>query len=211
MTENQSGSRLRVLGEATGEPYRTRRADPTNRRIRGERSRMACNDGPMFEPSILNESAGIWAAPGLIIEPSRPELDPVAVLTCLIPLGVRSNDYRPGAESVNLVTSTLLAEGFALVTLLDPTALIELPFLADWSVDLDGELLESAESDNLIDDSGLGLGTPLNWRQALQRRGHLVLLMASHPDPGRIANPAAAVDTARREGNMVGAQVSVYQ
>jgi hypothetical protein len=60
---------------------------------------------------------------------------------------VHTSDSRVGAELVDVVLSSLLGQGFALLTSFDGPGLAALPLLADWSAKLDhgGQLLQLLE------------------------------------------------------------------
>jgi hypothetical protein len=75
------------------------------------------------------EGLAIWATPGLVTDPSDPTSEPVAALTCVPSLSVHTYDRHPGAEPVDVIATTLLSQGFALLAALDLTALTQLPVL----------------------------------------------------------------------------------
>jgi hypothetical protein len=160
------------------------------------------------------EGLAIWATPGLVTDLTDPAAEPVAALTCVPSLSVHTHDTHPGAEPVDVIATTLLGQGFALLAALDLTALTELPVLPGWSAELDttGQHLHVTDPTGSLYDGDLGAAVPTGWHRALDRRGVLVLLVASsgvdgsgHPDR------AAALDAARRAGGVVGAQIHMHQ
>jgi SAM-dependent methyltransferase len=165
------------------------------------------SSGDPIDPELaaaLEEATTLWASPSLIEDPARPDIGPVAVLTMTPSLTVHTSDDRPGAELVDLVVSSLLGQGFDLVTLIEPAELAALPPLPDWRATLDatGQLLEIHEPDAVFYDGTLGHGAPARWHQALRRCGRLVVLVAtaSAPDTShRYANILAFADRAARE------------
>jgi hypothetical protein len=75
------------------------------------------------------DGLAIWARPGLVTDPADPAAEPVAALTCVPALTVHTHDTHPGADPVDVIATTLLSRGFALLAALDLTALTELPVL----------------------------------------------------------------------------------
>jgi hypothetical protein len=160
------------------------------------------------------EGLAIWATPGLVTDPANPAAEPVAALTCVPSLSVHTYDRHAGAEPVDVIATTLLGQGFALLAALDLAALTELPVLPGWSAELDatGQHLHVTDPAGSLYDGDLGAAVPSGWYEALDRRGLLVLLVASSgvdgsDDPDR----AAALDAARRAGGVVGAQIRTHQ
>jgi hypothetical protein len=160
------------------------------------------------------EGPSIWATPGLVTDPSDPAAEPVAALTCVPTLSVHTQDARPGAEPVDVIATTLLGQGFALLAALDLAALTELPVLPGWVAEFDttGRHLHVTDPSGSLYDGDLGAAAPTGWHQALDRRGLLVLLVASSGiDGSNGPDRASALDAARRAGGVVGAQVRIQQ
>jgi hypothetical protein len=68
------------------------------------------------------DGLAIWARPGLVTDPADPAAEPVAALTCVPALTVHTHDTHPGADPVDVIATTLLSRGFALLAALDLTA-----------------------------------------------------------------------------------------
>ena len=79
-----------------------------------------------------------------------------------------THDDYPGAEPIDLVLSSLLAQGFALLAGFGPMELVELPVLVGWSARLDstGQLLELGKPDEVLYDGNLGPAVPMGWHRA---------------------------------------------
>jgi hypothetical protein len=124
---------------------------------------------------------------------------------------VHTSDSRPGAELVDVVLSSLLGQGFALLTSFDGPGLAELPLLADWSAQLDhgGQLLQLLEPGGSLYDGDLGAAVPDGWDETVRGRGQLVVLVGSAIDLG-IEDRSERIEDARRAGGVVGAQVPVH-
>lgn len=159
------------------------------------------------------EGLAIWATPGLVSDPADPAAQPVAALTCVPSLSVHTHDAHPGAEPVDVIATTLLGQGFALLAALDLTALTELPVLPGWTAALDatGRHLYVTDPAGSLYDGDLGAAVPSGWHQALDRRGLLAFLVAtSGVDGSDGLERAGALDAARRAGGVVGAQVRAH-
>ena len=158
------------------------------------------------------DGLAIWATPGLVTDPTNPAAAPVAALTCVPSLTVHTHDSHPGAEPVDVIATTLLSQGFALLAALDLTALTELPVLPGWAAQLDttGHHLHVTDPTGSLYLGELGAAAPTGWYPALERRGLLVLLVASGSNLDG-SEGAAALDAARRAGGVVGAQVRTQQ
>jgi hypothetical protein len=125
---------------------------------------------------------------------------------------VHTSDSRPGAELVDVVLSSLLGQGFALLTSFDGPGLAALPLLADWSAQLDhgGQLLQLLEPGGSLYDGGLGAVVPEGWNETVRGRGQLVVLVGSAIDLG-LGDRTEWIEDARRAGGVVGAQVPVHE
>jgi hypothetical protein len=161
------------------------------------------------------DGLAIWATPGLVTDPADPAAEPVAALTCVPSLSVHTRDTHPGAEPVDVIATALLGQGFELLAALDLTALTGLPVLPGWLAELDdtGRHLHVTDPTGSLCDGDLGGAVPTGWHQALDRRRLLVLLVASNgvDASDRAGDRAAALDTARRAGGVVGAQIRTHQ
>lgn len=85
--------------------------------------------------------------------------------------------------------------------------------LPGWAAELDatGRHLHVTDPGGSLYDGDLGAAVPTGWHQALERRGLLVVLVASSGVGSDSANPAYALDSARRAGGVVGAQIRARQ
>jgi len=107
-----------------------------------------------------------------------------------------------------VITSTLLGHGFELLVAFDRATLLRLPVLPAGppSWDAEGHRLHVAEPGGQRYDGNLGPALR-RVERALERRGLLVLLVASGVDLER-QDRAASVDAAGGAGpNVVGAQI----
>jgi len=167
-------------------------------------------DGPPPVPNL--EGLMIWASPGMVADVARTGAGTIAALTCVPSMTLHTRDQHPGAEAVDVIASTLLGHGFELLVAFDRATLLDLPVLPGWSAELaaDGHRLHVTEPGGTRYDGNLGPAVPSGWNEALERRGLLVLLVASGVDLER-PDRAASVDAARRAGNVVGAQIRIYR
>jgi hypothetical protein len=163
-------------------------------------------DGPAPVPNL--EGLMIWASPGMVTDVAGTGAGTIAALTCVPSMTLHTRDEHPGAEAVDVIASTLLGHGFELLLAFDRATLLDLPVLPGWSAELaaDGHRLHVTEPGGTRYDGNLGSAVPTKWREALLRRGLLVLLVASGVDLDQ-PDRAASVDAARRAGNVVGAQI----
>jgi hypothetical protein len=108
------------------------------------------------------------------------------------------------------VLSSLLGQGFALLTSFDGPGLAALPLLAEWSAQLDrgGRLLQLLEPGGSLYDGDLGTAVPDGWDETVRGRGQLVVLVGSTIDLG-LEDRTERIEDARRAGGVVGAQVPV--
>jgi hypothetical protein len=168
------------------------------------------SEGPPPVPNL--EGLMIWASPGMVTDAAGTGGGLIAALTCVPSLTLHTGDEHPGAEPVDVITSTLLGHGFELLVAFDRATLLDLPVLPGWSAELDaeGHRLHVAEPGGTRYDGDLGPALPSGWNETLERRGLLVLLVASGVDLERL-DRAASVDAARRAGNVVGAQIRTFR
>jgi hypothetical protein len=198
-----------------GAPRRTvSRATFPGRRFPGDAGRlgMAGDSGGLPDPAVLADGVTIWAAPGLVTDATRPDLGAIAALTCVPSMTLHASDDHPGADPVDLVASNLLGQGFALLTAFDPATLVALPILEHWVCALtpDGRRLTVLEPAGVLYDGDLASAVPAGWHDAVDRRGLLVLLVSTDTGlrgPGQVTS----MDSARRAGNVVAAQVRVQR
>lgn len=168
------------------------------------------SEGPPPVPNL--EGLMIWASPGMVTDVSGGGEGTIAALTCVPSMSPHTRDHYPGAEPVDLITSTLLGHGFELLVAFDRATLLDLPVLPGWSAELnaDGQRLHVTEPGGTRYDGNLGPAVLEGWNEAVERRGLLVLLVASGVDLEQF-DRAASVDAARRAGNVVGAQIRTYR
>jgi len=179
----------------------------------GERwSAMASDSGLPLDPDSFAAGVTIWASPGLVTDPARPDLGSIAALTVLPSLSLHTSDEHPGAEPVDVIASNLLAQGFALLTAFDPASLVALPILREWvgAVSPDGRRLTVVTPIGTLYDGELAEQIPPRWHEAINRRGLLVLLVSTDATlrgPGQVTS----MDDARQAGNIVAAQIRVQR
>ncbi|HEX4248095.1 MAG TPA: hypothetical protein VH008_09510 [Pseudonocardia sp.] len=168
------------------------------------------SEGPPPVPNL--EGLMIWASPGMVTDVTGSGAGTIAVLTCVPSMTLHTRDQHAGADPVDVIASTLLGHGFELLVAFDRATLLDLPVLPGWSAELDaeGHRLQVSEPGGTRYDGNLGPAVPSGWNDALERRGLLVLLVASGVDLERL-DRAASVDAARRAGNVVGAQIRTYR
>lgn len=169
--------------------------------------------GSESPPPVPNlEGLMIWASPGMVTDVSGGGAGTIAVLTCVPSRTLQTRDEHPGADPVDVVASTLLGHGFELLVAFDRATLLDLPILPGWSAELDtdGHRLHVTAPGGTRYDGNLGPAVPSGWNESLERRGLLVLLVASGVDLEQV-DRAASVDAARRAGNVVGAQIRTYR
>lgn len=173
---------------------------------------MGGDSGWLPDPPALADGVSIWAAPGLVTDATRPDLGPIAALTCVPSVSLHASDGHPGAEPVDLIASNLLGQGFALLTAFDPATLVGLPILERWvgALTPDGRRLTVLEPAGVLYDGDLATTVPAGWHDAVDRRGLLVLLVSSDAGlrgPGQVTS----MDAARRAGNVVAAQIRIQR
>jgi hypothetical protein len=102
------------------------------------------------------------------------------------------------------VLSSLLGQGFALLTSFDGPGLAGLPLLAEWSAQLDhgGQLLQLLEPDGSLYDGDLGAAVPEGWNETVRDRGQVVVLVGSAIDLG-LEDRTERIEAARRAGEVV--------
>ncbi len=168
------------------------------------------SSGDPIDPADLADVLTIWASPGIIEDPARPDLGPVAVLTLVPQMTVHTADDYAGAEPVDLIVSDLLRSGFGLLSRLDPAELTDLPTLDGWAAQLDpdGQRMRIVEPGGTFYDGDLGAAPPASWHDALHRRGRLVALFGSAVDIGA-ADRGERINDAAAGGGVVGAQLPV--
>jgi hypothetical protein len=130
----------------------------------------------------------------------------------ITPFTMHTSDSRAGAELVDVVLSSLLGQGFALLTSFDGPGLAALPPLADRSAQLDhgGPLLQLLEPGGSLYDGDLGAAVSDRWHKAVRGRGQLVVLVGSAIDLG-LEDRTERTEAARRAGGVAGAQVPVHE
>jgi hypothetical protein len=166
------------------------------------------SSGDSIDPADLADELTIWASPGVIDDPARPDLGPIAVLTLVPSITAHTSDDHPGAEQIDVIISDLLRSGFGLVSRLEAAELAELPTLGDWSALLDhnGQYLQITKPGGTLYDGDLGAAPPEGWHAALRRRRRLVTLVGSALDIGAV-DCGARIDRAAGTGGVVGAQL----
>lgn len=168
------------------------------------------NDEPIdpdLAAALDDEKLTLWASPGLLDDPDRPDLGQLAVLA-LVPSIIVQARPQPGAELIDVLTSSLLGSGFGLLARVEPVDLVALPVLDQWSalLDRDGGLLRITEPDGTLYDGDLGPAPPDGWHDALRHRGRLIVIFATGVDIGA-DDRGDRVDGAAAEGRIVGAQL----
>lgn len=145
--------------------------------------------------AALSEAMTLWATPGLV---DHSDHGPLALLALAPEIVVQTSDDHPGAELIDVVTSSLLGSGFGLLARLEPSELAELPVLDQWyaELELDRRVLRIIEPAGSFYDGDLGPQPPVGWHDALQRRGRLIVLFSSGVDSGG--------------GGLVGAQLPLH-
>lgn len=167
------------------------------------------SSGDPIDPADLADELTISATPGVIDDPARPDLGPIAVLMLVPSITMHTSDDHPGAEQIDVIISDLLRSGFGLVSRLDPAELVELPTLDDWAalLDHDGQNLQITEPGGpSLYDGDLGAAPPDRWHGALHRRQLLVALIGSAVDIGAV-DRGDRIDRAAGSGGVVGAQL----
>lgn len=153
------------------------------------------------------DSVRIWAAPGVITDPERPELGEFATLTVVSSVSAYTADPTPGADPVDVLLSGLLARGYALLPALNVEEFLALPVLEHWTVHhhADG-VLHVAEPAGVFYLGDLGAAAPPRWEPSLRQRGWLVVLVCAGVDLHRPDRNARIVRAIRR-GNVIAAQI----
>ncbi|MGH3611183.1 MAG: hypothetical protein ACRDRK_00885 [Pseudonocardia sp.] len=166
------------------------------------------SSGDPTDPTDLADELTIWASPGVIADPARPDLGSIAVLMLVPSITAHTSDDHPGAEQIDVIISDLLRSGFGLVSRLEPAELAELPTLGEWSALLghNGQYLQITEPGGTLYDGDLGGAPPEGWHAALHRRRRLVALVGSAVDIGAV-NRGDRIDQAAGTGGVVGAQL----
>ncbi|MGH3569238.1 MAG: hypothetical protein ACRDRH_25080 [Pseudonocardia sp.] len=166
------------------------------------------SSGDPIDPAEPADELTIWASPGVIDDPARPDLGPIAVLMLVPSITAHTSDDHPGAEPIDIIVSDLLSSGFTLVSRLVSAELAELPTLGDWSalLDHDRQHLQITGPGGTLYDGDLGAAPPEGWRAALHRRRRLVALVGSAVDIGAV-NRGDRIDEAAGTGGVVGAQL----
>lgn len=158
--------------------------------------------------AALSEAITLWGTPGLLEDPDRPDLGAMALLALVPNITVQTRDEHPGAELIDVIASSLLGSGFALLARLDLADLAALPLLADWYVELDpeGRILRIVEPTGTLYDGDLGPRPPTGWHDALRHRGRLIVLFGSDVDIGA-TDRQDRLDQAAGTGGLVAAQL----
>jgi hypothetical protein len=166
------------------------------------------SSGDPIDPAGMADELTIWASPGVIDDPARPDLGPIAVLTLVPSITAYTRDDHPGAEQVDVIISDLLRSGFDLVSRLEAAELVGLPTLGDWSALLEhnGQYLQITKPGGTLYDGDLGAAPPVGWHAALRRRRRLVALVGSAMDIAAV-DRGARIDQAAGTGGLVGAQL----
>jgi hypothetical protein len=165
-----------------------------------------------LDPRAVADGLTIWASPGVVADPARPDLGLVAALTCLPSRTAYTGDEREGAEPVDVVASSLLGQGFALLTAFDAASMVALPIPSGWvgALTPDVRHLTVVAPGGVFYDGDLAAEVPPRWSEAVDRRGLLVLLVSTGtalPRPGQVTS----MEAARRAGNIVAAQIRVQR
>jgi hypothetical protein len=172
-----------------------------------------CSDGGLpLDPDLLAAGVTIWASPGLVTDPARPDLGSIAALTVLPSLTLHTSDEHPGADPVDVIASNLLAQGFALLAAFDPASLVALPILREWvgALSPNGRHLTVVTPHGTLYDGELAEQVPPHWHETIHRRGLLVLLVTTDTTlrgPGQVTS----LEDARQAGNIVAAQIRVQR
>jgi hypothetical protein len=167
------------------------------------------NSGDPIDPADLDDELTIWACPGVLDDPARADLGPIAVLTLVPSITAHTSDGHPGAERIDVIISGLLGSGFGLVSRLQPAELADLPTLDDWSARLDdhGQHLQITQpSGTLLYDGDLGAAPPQGWHAALRQRRRLITLVSSTVHLEAL-DRGTRIDEAAGSGGVVGAQL----
>jgi hypothetical protein len=154
---------------------------------------------------LLSASVPAFAVAAVVSDAERPDLGEVAVLAIVPTLTIHTTT-QPGQASVDLFVSSLLSKGLALAGSFTPAALLELPTPQGWRLSVvDDSTVSITEPDGVLYFGQLGAHLPPGWHAALARHHRLVLLMASNLGSGETVR--AFLDSARRQGNVVGASL----
>jgi hypothetical protein len=170
----------------------------------------AMSSGYPIDPELaaaLEGAMTISASPGTIEDHTRPDIGPVAMLTATPSVSVHTSDDHAGAEVVDLVASSLLRWGFALVTAIEPAELAA-PAAARLARAARPHRSSAADSRARrgVLRRDLGETTPPGWQQTLRRRGRLVVLVGSTLALDR-GDRYGQLTAASRAGEIVGAQL----
>ncbi|QYN32176.1 hypothetical protein K1T35_26600 [Pseudonocardia sp. DSM 110487] len=132
---------------------------------------------------------------------------PLAILVMVPSVSVHTHDEHPRAEPVDLIVSSLLRWGFALVTGIEFADLSALPLLPHWQVQQSrsGRLLQIREPGGVFYDGDLH-DAPEGWHIGLRQRGYVAMLVGSsiQLDSG---DRAAQLHAAGLRGDVVGARL----
>jgi hypothetical protein len=162
---------------------------------------------PTEDPGEQLAGMSIWAIPGLVDDPTHPEIGAVGVLTVVPARPVSTRDAYPGADEVDVIVSQLLGRGFGLLTSPDVSQLVALPVLEGVIAALRGD-----DSQLRITDRGVAVydgqmgPVPPGWHASVRRVGRLTVVVSTRLDlyaedrAGQIAAACAA-------GAVVGAQI----
>jgi hypothetical protein len=158
---------------------------------------------------VLDGGASAFGIAVVVSDAERQDIGEVAVLTIVSSVTAHTSDTQPGAESVDVLISGMLAKGFALVSSFTPAALLELPTPDAWRLTLsrDGMRIAITEPDGAFYVGEVGASLPPGWYAALHRRQRLVVLMASNLSPADTIKDS--LDAAHQLGNVVGAVLRV--
>jgi hypothetical protein len=180
------------------------------RRVPGKRFDDNAADNRGKDNPAQQEMGARWRViPAVLSDTERSDRSPVAVLMMAAAPNTTAHtrDPQPGAELLDVTTARFLRRGFALVAVLDRTALVRLPIPEGWRATLahDTRTLVIEEHRVPIYIGQIHIEIPPNWYRALFAHASVALLVASNVAAGETF--MGSVDAARLAGNLVGATI----
>lgn len=149
----------------------------------------------------------IDASPGVYTDPGRPTVA-VATLTLVPRILVLTGDRHVGAEVVDAVLAALLGDGFALVTALDTSGLLQLPLIPDGVAVFRSSTGVLRLSAGCLDyDGDIGPAAPASWASSAAQHGALTVLVATGIDL-HASDRTMRIDQARAGGRLVGGRLT---